>query len=120
MRGSWIDFEFDSNDYVHVRIDKKKKILVTTFLQALGVPREQIIPFFIALIPLLLKKVNFTKNLMTHSLACVLTKGCCLHYKDEDALVGKRITKETITLEKGRHRSFISAQNKFGKSCIWS
>ena len=37
MRGSWIDFEFDSNDYLYVRIDKKKKLLVTTFLQALGV-----------------------------------------------------------------------------------
>ena len=34
MRGSWIDFEFDSNDYLYVRIDKKKKFLVTTFLQA--------------------------------------------------------------------------------------
>ena len=31
MRGSWVDFEFDSNDYIYVRIDKKKKILVTTF-----------------------------------------------------------------------------------------
>ena len=36
MRGSWIDFEFDSNDILYVRIDKKKKILLTTFLQALG------------------------------------------------------------------------------------
>ena len=36
MRGSWLDFEFDSNDYLYVRIDKKKKILVTTFFQALG------------------------------------------------------------------------------------
>ena len=26
MRGSWIDFEFDSNDYLYVRIDKKKKV----------------------------------------------------------------------------------------------
>src|SRR5476649_2402899 len=41
MRGSWLDFEFDSNDICYVRIDKKKKILVTTFLQALGIPRDQ-------------------------------------------------------------------------------
>ncbi len=27
MRGSWIDFEFDSNDILYVRIDKKKKLL---------------------------------------------------------------------------------------------
>jgi DNA-directed RNA polymerase subunit beta len=36
MRGSWLDFEFDSNDYLYVRIDRKKKLLITTFLQALG------------------------------------------------------------------------------------
>ncbi len=46
MRGSWIDFEFDSNDYLYVRIDKKKKLLVTTFLQALGIARDEIIPLF--------------------------------------------------------------------------
>ncbi len=43
MRGSWIDFEFDSNDILYVRIDKKKKMLVTTFLQALGIARDEII-----------------------------------------------------------------------------
>jgi DNA-directed RNA polymerase subunit beta len=46
MRGSWLDFEFDSNDCLYVRIDKKKKLLVTTFLQALGIPRDQIISTF--------------------------------------------------------------------------
>ena len=46
MRGSWLDFEFDSNDCLYVRIDKKKKFLVTTFLQALGVSREEILPLF--------------------------------------------------------------------------
>ena len=46
MRGSWIDFEFDSNDILYVRIDKKKKLYVTTFLQALGYSRDEIIPLF--------------------------------------------------------------------------
>ena len=46
MRGSWIDFEFDSNDILYVRIDKKKKLYVTTFLQALGFSRDEIIPLF--------------------------------------------------------------------------
>ena len=32
MRGSWLDFEFDSNDYLYVRIDKKKKILGNNIL----------------------------------------------------------------------------------------
>jgi DNA-directed RNA polymerase subunit beta len=46
MRGSWLDFEFDTNDSLYVRIDKKKKVLVTTFLQALGIAREDILPKF--------------------------------------------------------------------------
>lgn len=46
MRGSWMDFEFDSNDLLYVRIDKKKKMLATTLLQALGFARESIISLF--------------------------------------------------------------------------
>jgi len=36
MRGSWIDFEFDVKELLYVRIDRKKKILATTFLMALS------------------------------------------------------------------------------------
>jgi len=35
MRGSWIDFEFDVKDIMYVRIDRKKKMLATTFFMAL-------------------------------------------------------------------------------------
>ncbi len=34
-RGSWLDFEFDAKDIVHVRIDRRRKLPVTTFLMAL-------------------------------------------------------------------------------------
>jgi len=34
-RGSWLDFEFDAKDIVYARIDRKRKISVTTFLMAL-------------------------------------------------------------------------------------
>src|ERR1700693_1966974 len=34
-RGSWLDFEFDSKDMVYVRIDRKRKLPVTTLLMAL-------------------------------------------------------------------------------------
>jgi DNA-directed RNA polymerase subunit beta len=33
-RGSWLDFEFDSKDIVYVRIDRKRKLPVTTLLCA--------------------------------------------------------------------------------------
>jgi len=34
-RGSWLDFEFDAKDIVYVRIDRKRKLPVTTLLYAL-------------------------------------------------------------------------------------
>jgi len=33
-RGSWVEFEFDANDLLHVRIDRRRKMLVTAFLRA--------------------------------------------------------------------------------------
>ena len=38
-RGSWLDFEFDSKDIVHVRIDRKRKLPVSTLLYALDSAR---------------------------------------------------------------------------------
>lgn len=34
-RGSWLDFEFDAKDFLYARIDRKRKLLVTTILMAL-------------------------------------------------------------------------------------
>ncbi len=44
--GSWLDFEFDSKDVLHFRVDKKRKIPVTTLLRAIGMSSEQIIKTF--------------------------------------------------------------------------
>ena len=35
-RGAWLEFEFDSNDVLYVRIDRTRKIPVTILLKALG------------------------------------------------------------------------------------
>ena len=37
-RGSWLDFEFDAKDLVYVRIDRRRKLPVTTLLMALDGP----------------------------------------------------------------------------------
>ncbi|MGN0633838.1 MAG: DNA-directed RNA polymerase subunit beta [Oscillospiraceae bacterium] len=36
-RGAWLEYEMDSNDVVYVRIDKNRKIPITTFIRALGI-----------------------------------------------------------------------------------
>jgi len=40
-RGSWLEFGFDTNDMIYVRIDKKRKIAATALLRALGYERNE-------------------------------------------------------------------------------
>ncbi|MEC7163813.1 MAG: DNA-directed RNA polymerase subunit beta, partial [Pseudomonadota bacterium] len=45
-RGSWLDFEFDVKDLLYFRVDRKKKILVSTLLLALGFNKTDIVKEF--------------------------------------------------------------------------
>ena len=45
-RGSWLDFEFDAKDIVHVRIDRRRKLHATTLMYALGMNQEEILSYF--------------------------------------------------------------------------
>src|SRR5436305_14074502 len=39
-RGSWVEFEYDNKNLLHVRIDRKRKFYGTVFLRALGVKTD--------------------------------------------------------------------------------
>jgi DNA-directed RNA polymerase subunit beta len=41
-RGSWLDFEYDVKDFLYFKIDRKKKILASTLLMALGYSKSEI------------------------------------------------------------------------------
>src|SRR6187397_3107210 len=45
-RGSWLYIEFDAKDIIHVRIDRRRKLPITTLLYALGLDAEQILHYF--------------------------------------------------------------------------
>ena len=45
-RGSWLDFEFDPKNYLYFRIDRRRKMPVTTLLKALGLTPEEILATF--------------------------------------------------------------------------
>src|SRR5689334_15137968 len=45
-RGSWLDIEFDAKDIVYARIDRRRKIPVTSLLYALGMDGEEILRTF--------------------------------------------------------------------------
>ncbi len=45
-RGSWLDFEFDPKDALFFRVDRRRKMPVTTLLKALGMTPEEILAEF--------------------------------------------------------------------------
>jgi DNA-directed RNA polymerase subunit beta len=45
-RGSWLDFEFDVKDILYFRIDRKRKLPVTTLLYALGYNKQEVLDIF--------------------------------------------------------------------------
>src|ERR1700677_3378661 len=54
-RGSWLDIEFDSKDIVFARIDRRRKIPVTSLMFALGLDGETILSTFY-------KKINYKRT----------------------------------------------------------
>lgn len=95
-RGSWIDFEFDHNDLLYVRIDKKKKILVTSFLQAMGFEKNSILSEFYNFDLIEIKKEKIYKS-VSHSLVGQrLEAGSLPQDVESKFTVGKRLTKANI------------------------
>ena len=45
-RGSWLDFEFDPKDILYFRVDRRRKMPVTTLLKAIGLNNESILANF--------------------------------------------------------------------------
>jgi DNA-directed RNA polymerase subunit beta len=54
-RGSWLDIEFDAKDVVFARIDRRRKIPVTSLLKALGMDAEEILDTYY-------DKISFEKS----------------------------------------------------------
>src|SRR6056297_324140 len=55
-RGSWLDFEFDAKDIVYARIDRRRKLPVTTLLYALGLDQEGIMDAYYDTVDFKLRK----------------------------------------------------------------
>ncbi len=46
MRGSWLDFDFDHKDILHVRIDRRRKMPATILFKAMGMSKADILAYF--------------------------------------------------------------------------
>ncbi|MFM2344224.1 MAG: hypothetical protein RLZZ210_834 [Pseudomonadota bacterium] len=45
-RGSWLDFEFDAKDLLYFRVDRRRKMYISTLLKALGYDNQRILETF--------------------------------------------------------------------------
>ncbi len=62
-RGSWIDFEFDQKDLLHVRIDRRRKIPVTVLLRALKYTGQELLDYFYRKETVLIRRGKFQKEI---------------------------------------------------------
>ena len=47
IRGAWIEYETDGNDVFYARVDRTRKLPVTSLLRAIGIEKdEQILELF--------------------------------------------------------------------------
>jgi DNA-directed RNA polymerase subunit beta len=67
-RGSWIDFEFDTKDTLHVRIDRRRKLPVTVLLKALGYSTKELLDYFYSYEKFTVDDGVFTKEVPNHLL----------------------------------------------------
>ncbi len=63
LRGSWLDFEFDHKDILHVRIDRRRKMPVTVYLKALGYDENELLNYFYPKEKISIGKKEFKREL---------------------------------------------------------
>jgi DNA-directed RNA polymerase subunit beta len=109
-RGSWLDFEFDPKDVVHARIDRRRKLPVTTLMYALGLDDEEILSIFYDNIPVKENKRGWKIPFMRERMRGMIPVGDLLDPKSGSVLVpaGEKITaKKARDLEKAGQKEII-------------
>ncbi len=93
-RGSWLDFEFDAKDIVHVRIDRRRKLPVTALLYALGLDDEEILSTFYGHIQIKDSRRGWKMPFVPERMRGVTLIGPLLNAKNGDELVpaGEKVT----------------------------
>jgi len=113
-RGSWLDFEFDPKDFVYFRIDRRRKMPVTTLLKSLGYNNEQILAGFFDF-----ETFHVTKKGLDYELKPERLKGDIARFdildKDGKVVVGKdkRITARNIRDLEAAGIKKVAVDNEF-------
>jgi DNA-directed RNA polymerase subunit beta len=97
-RGSWLDIEFDAKDIVYARIDRRRKIAVTSLLYALGMSSEEILDTFYKKIPYARTKQGWKFPFEPSRLRGMKFNYDIAHGKTGEVLIeaGKKVTMKDI------------------------
>ncbi|MFA5353887.1 MAG: DNA-directed RNA polymerase subunit beta, partial [Thermodesulfovibrionales bacterium] len=98
VRGSWLDFEFDSKDILYVRIDRRKKLPATVVLKALGYSNEDLLRTFYPVEEITIQdRDNFTRG-VTEVIAGLRTTQNIMSLDGKDVIVkeGSKISKGAL------------------------
>jgi DNA-directed RNA polymerase subunit beta len=98
-RGSWLDFEFDAKDIVYVRIDRRRKLPVTTLLYALGFDKEGILGSFYNTIRVRDTKLGWKVPFVPEKMRGITPSADLINAKSGDVVVK---TGEKITAKRAR------------------
>jgi len=113
-RGSWLDFEFDAKDLVYVRIDRRRKLLATVILRALGYNNEQILDLFYEKVPVYLDMGSYQIDLVPERLRGEMAQ---FDITDNDGKViveqGKRINARHVRQMEASGLSKLSVPDEY-------
>ncbi|MDO4426631.1 MAG: DNA-directed RNA polymerase subunit beta [Moraxella sp.] len=73
-RGSWLDFEFDVKDLVFARIDRRRKLLATIILRAIGMDTAEILETFFETVQIFRSEEAFQIDLVPSRLLGEMTQ----------------------------------------------
>ena len=112
-RGSWLDFEFDHHEHLYVRIDRRRKLPVTTLLRAMGLNGSEILSTFFKKTNIKLKAKSCDVEISPDRLRGSIAEFDIVLDKNVVVERGRRITaKHVKVLEKAKVNS-INAQHDF-------
>ncbi len=120
-RGSWLDFEFDGKDIVFVRIDRRRKLPVTTLLQGIGLSGEEILNYFYRTVDYKYdaKKVGWRTGFDPERLRGLRAVRDLINAKNGDVLVeaGEKITprKTRKLIEDGVKELLVTDEDLVGR-----
>lgn len=91
-RGSWLDFEFDHHDHLYMRIDRRRKLPVTTLLRAMGYDSSIMLAMFFSNTGVKLKAKSCDIAVVPNDLKGLIAEFDIKVGKDIVVAKGRRIT----------------------------